>query len=92
MNQRINQRKNTIMKTKNILSISLVSALAFAAIGARADEIDTRIGKIETINGFPTAAAAEKIFAESDFQRASQAYLWALPAVGFHGLHLSHHQ
>jgi hypothetical protein len=78
------------MKTKHIIAAALMGAVTFAATGARADEIDTRIGKIETINGFPTAAAAEKIFAESDFQRASQAYLWALPAVGFHGLHLSH--
>jgi hypothetical protein len=25
-----------------------------------------------------------------DFQRATQAYIWALPAVGFHALHLAH--
>ena len=74
----------------NLLVAALMGALAFAATGAHAEEINTRIGKIETINGFPTAEAAKKIFDESDFQRASQAYLWALPAVGFHGLHLSH--
>ena len=73
-----------------ILAAALVCALAFTTTVAQAKDIDTRIGKIETINGFPTAEAAKKIFAESDFQRASQAYLWALPAVGFHGLHLSH--
>jgi hypothetical protein len=81
------------MKTKNkqiLLAAALLGALAFAATGTHAEEINTRIGKIETINGFPTAEAAKKIFDESDFQRATQAYLWALPAVGFHGLHLSH--
>jgi len=79
------------MKCSQILiAAAIVCALAFAFTGAQAEEINTRIGKIETINGFPTAAAAEKLFNESDFQRATQSYLWALPAVGFHGLHLSH--
>jgi hypothetical protein len=72
------------------IAAALVCAVAIATTGAYAQTIDTRIGKIETINGFPTAEAAMKIFDESDFQRATQAYLWALPAVGFHGLHLSH--
>jgi len=72
------------------IAAALVCAVAFTTTGAYAQTIDTRIGKIETINGFPTAEAAMKIFDESDFQRATQAYLWALPAVGFHGLHLSH--
>ena len=57
---------------------------------ARAETIDTRLGPMELENGFPSPAAAQKLFDESDFQRATQAYLWALPAVGFHGLHLSH--
>src|SRR5208283_4686937 len=81
------------MKTKNrqiLIAAALACAVAFAATGTHAEEINTRIGKIETVNGFPTAEAAKKIFDESDFQRASQAYLWALPAVGFHGLHLAH--
>jgi hypothetical protein len=78
------------MKMKNILVAAIVGALAVAAAGASAEEINTRIGNIETINGFPTAAAGQKLFDESDFQRATQSYLWGLPAVGFHGLHLSH--
>jgi len=63
----------------DLLAAALVGALA--ATSAFGQTIDTRIGKIETINGFPTAEAAKKIFDESDFQRATQAYLWALPAV-----------
>jgi hypothetical protein len=78
------------LKTQVILAAALVSALAFATTGTRAEEINTRIGKIETTNGFPTAEAGQKLFDESDFQRATQSYLWGLPAVGFHGLHLSH--
>jgi hypothetical protein len=68
---------------------TLLAALSLATL-AQAETIDTPIGKLEVLNGFPTAEAAKKLFDESDFQRATQAYLWALPAVGFHGLHLSH--
>lgn len=35
-------------------------------------------------------ATAEKLYDEMDFQRATQAFIWALPAVGFHALHLAH--
>jgi hypothetical protein len=43
----------------------------------------TRIGKLELELGIPTEAAAKILFDEIDFQRACQAYLWALPTVGF---------
>jgi hypothetical protein len=46
-------------------------------------KIDTRIGTIELELGVPTKASAEKFFDALDFQRACQAYLWALPMVGF---------
>ena len=72
-----------------LLRTTLLATVCLATL-AGAETIDTRIGKLEVINGFPTAEAAQKVFDESDFQRASQAYLWALPAVGFHGLHLAH--
>jgi hypothetical protein len=49
--------------------------------------IDTRIGKLEFThdfaNGYPTNDTVEKLYNERDFQRACQAYLWALPAVSF---------
>ena len=78
------------MKRKHILAAALFGALALATTGIHAQVINTRIGPIETENGFPSAEAAKKLFDESDFQRATQSYLWAPPAVGFHGLHLSH--
>jgi len=73
-----------------IRSLALTFALTFVTLGARAEVINTRVGPVETVNGFPTADAAKKLFDESDFQRATQSYIWALPAVGFHGLHQSH--
>jgi hypothetical protein len=49
--------------------------------------IETRIGTLEFThdfaNGYPTDATVEKLYDERDFQRACQAYLWALPAVSF---------
>ena len=48
-------------------------------------KIETRIGTLEFThdfaNGYPTDATVEKLYAERDFQRACQAYLWSLPAV-----------
>jgi hypothetical protein len=52
--------------------------------------VDTRIGKLELQAGYPSKAVAEKLFDDMNFQRATQAFIWALPAVGFHGLHLAH--
>jgi hypothetical protein len=49
--------------------------------------IETRIGKLEFThdfaNGYPTDATIDKLYDERDFQRACQAYLWALPAAAF---------
>lgn len=49
--------------------------------------IETRIGPLEFThdfaNGYPTDATVDKLYDERDFQRACQAYLWALPAVSF---------
>jgi hypothetical protein len=56
-------------------------------VQSRAQKIDTRIGALEFThdfaNGYPTDATVEKLYDERDFQRACQAYLWALPAVSF---------
>jgi hypothetical protein len=50
-------------------------------------QLETRIGTLEFshdfANGFPTDATVQKLYDERDFQRACQAYLWALPAVSF---------
>ena len=48
------------------------------------------MGKLQLEVGYPSQTALKTLYDEMDFQRATQAYLWALPAVGFHGLHLAH--
>jgi hypothetical protein len=53
--------------------------------------IDTRIGKIDLLMGLPaTSAMEQKIYDELDFQRASQAYIWALPIVAMNEWKLAH--
>ena len=46
-----------------------------------------RLGPLQLENGYPTAATAQKLYDELDLQRATQVYLWALPAVGFKALY-----
>jgi len=43
--------------------------------------VESRLGKIELTNGYPTDATARRVFDEIDFQRGCQAYLWALPLM-----------
>jgi len=53
------------------------------ATTSSAETIDTRIGELnfthDFANGYPTHATRKKLFNEMDFQRATQAYLWAIP-------------
>lgn len=55
---------------------------------------DTRIGKLtftqDFANGYPTHETVEKLFDELDFQRACQAYIWAIPIVSFAQWQYSH--
>lgn len=72
----------TTFQYRRILGL-LLSAIVLASTSARAQEIDTRIGVMDLELGVPTKASAERLFDTLDFQRACQAYLWALPTVGF---------
>jgi hypothetical protein len=68
--------------------------LAFVSIApaarAQTQTVDTWIGRLNLDVGYPTKATSEKLYDEMDFQRATQAFIWALPAVGFQALHLAH--
>jgi hypothetical protein len=61
----------------------LTQTAANASAGAQT--LETRIGKLtfthDFANGYPTGGTIEKLYDERDFQRACQAYLWALPFV-----------
>jgi len=60
---------------------------AQAGPAASPERVRTRLGNLTLQQGYPSRATAEKLYEEMDFQRATQAYLWALPAVGFKALY-----
>ena len=64
-------------------SIHSADARAARASPVQNGPIETRIGKVHFENGFPASSAVPQLYDEMDFQRATQAYLWALPIVGF---------
>src|SRR6185436_4020105 len=74
------------MKAASILCLS-ATALFASSVLAENKGVDSRIGKLEFThdfaNGYPTKETVEKLYDERDFQRACQAYLWAIPAVSF---------
>jgi hypothetical protein len=72
------------MTAKPFLFIAALALLASPPLtSAQAETADTRFGKLEFQNGYPTEATTKRLFDEMDFQRAVQAYLWAVPAVSF---------
>lgn len=46
--------------------------------------IETPIGKLTFESGYPSKETVQKLYDDMDFQRACQAYLWGIPAVGMH--------
>ena len=67
-------------------TLTLVVAMALPTVGlAELETVNTRIGKLafthDFANGYPTDETVAKLFDEMDFQRACQAYIWALPLV-----------
>ena len=61
--------------------VALVAFVLLAAPALAQETKDTRIGKLSFENGYPSKDTATKLYDEMDFQRATQAYLWAFPAV-----------
>jgi len=49
--------------------------------------LDSRIGELsftkEFATGYPTDETVTKLYDEMDFQRATQAYMWSIPLIGF---------
>jgi hypothetical protein len=80
-------KENAHMKTERHFIYFLLVAFATSSAFAENKTIETRIGKLEFThdfaNGYPTRDTVERLYDERDFQRACQAYLWAIPAVSF---------
>lgn len=45
--------------------------------------VDSRLGPLQLEGGYPTPDTVARLYDELDFQRAVQAYLWAVPLVSF---------
>ena len=43
--------------------------------------VETRIGELRFEGGYPADETVDKLYEEMDFQRAVQAYFWAIPLV-----------
>jgi hypothetical protein len=69
-------RKHIALLTGTALQMAL-----FTASPAQSETVSTRIGKLQLENGYPSAASMEKLYEEMEFQRATQAFMWGLPAV-----------
>ena len=50
----------------------------------------TRIGELAFVSGYPSNETVERLYDEMDFQRACQAYLWGIPAVGLNEWQKAH--
>ncbi len=68
------------MKTL-ITSLLVILATATAYADPIKTEYETRIGKLEFVNSFPTQETTDKLREARRFHRATQAYIWALPIV-----------
>jgi hypothetical protein len=75
------------MNVNWFLSHLLFATAAASWALAEDKKVETRIGPLEFTHdfadGYPTKETVEKLYDERDFQRACQAYLWAIPAVSF---------
>jgi hypothetical protein len=60
-----------------------------ACFVARAQSVETKIGKIDLQNGYPTSQSVTKLYDELDFERAVQAYIWAMPTVALDALRIA---
>lgn len=67
--------------------LCLTTVMVLASVGSAFSQestIKTPIGAISTAFGLPAdKPTIAKLYDEMDFQRATQAYIWALPIVGF---------
>ena len=74
-----------VIRNSVVLACFTTATVMSIGVGpsVRAEPVETRVGTIELDLGVPTEHSAQSLFDSMDFQRACQAYLWALPAVGF---------
>ena len=74
----------TLLRTI-VIAAALLNDFTFTTARAQVlpttGSVETRLGKLQLENGYPSDPTVEKIFDDIDYQRACQAYLWALPLM-----------
>jgi len=76
-------------RTFGTLVVGALTILAATSAAAQ-ETLDTRIGKLSFESGYPTPETVNKLYDEMDFQRACQAYIWGIPAVGIAEWSMAH--
>jgi hypothetical protein len=72
------------LNMKKIMGVIMVVCMVIMlASSGWAETLNSRIGKLTFTSGYPTDKTAQKLYDELDFQRAVQAYLWALPMASY---------
>lgn len=66
-----------------LAGLTLLTVIAGCTGGPHSQSLDTRIGPIAMEGELPAHASIAPLYAELDFQQATQAYLWALPLVSY---------
>jgi hypothetical protein len=74
-----------------VLAFMLISSLVYAvAYDNTTEKVETRIGELEFIGGYPTQATIDKAFDQLDVQRATQAYLEFMPMTSVNSIFEAH--
>jgi len=82
------------MKLYCLVAVLIVFLTNIPELAGAQETINSRIGELSFTkdfeNGYPTDETVTKLYDEMDFQRATQAYLWSIPLIGF--VHWQLHQ
>ncbi|MES2467456.1 MAG: DUF1254 domain-containing protein [Verrucomicrobiota bacterium] len=72
----------------SLLRVTAAVTLLVLPTEVKSQTVQSGIGPIELQSGYPSDASVTKIYDTLDFQRACQAYIWAIPIVSINELHV----
>ena len=83
----MNFKGESVMSDKSIFELGGAKALQSSKdFTPAAENIETRFGKLEFPDGYPTKETAQKVYDELDLQRATQLFLDMYPALSMRGM------
>ena len=77
---------SVLLRTQNKSLIGLLKIISLSLVcvwPVSAQTVDSRLGQLEFQSGYPTDQTVQHLYDELDFQRAVQAYLWAMPMASY---------